>query len=93
VAEFVVGQTVRLSVEFRKADGTLGTPTTVTLHYQKGSATPTTNAAPTNDSTGKYHVDVELDTAGEWKYDWVSTGDPATVEEGRFTVRKRYIQT
>lgn len=89
----MVGQTVRLSVEFRKADGTLGNPSTVVLHYQKGSADPVTNAAPTNDATGKYHVDLDLDVAGEWKYDWVSTGDPATVEEGRFRVRKRYIQT
>lgn len=91
--QFVVGQTIRLSAEFRNSAGALANPTTVTVHYQKGNATPVTNAAPTNDSTGKYHIDVDLDEPGEWKYDWVGTGAVAAVEEGRFTVRKRYIQT
>ena len=38
------------------------------------------------DSVGVYHVDIDTDAEGAWKYRWTGTGNVATAKEGMFYV-------
>lgn len=43
---------------------------------------PTTAAGPPDivrDSAGNYHLDIVMDTPGDWMYYWVGTGDVVAV--------------
>lgn len=94
---FLQGNQIRVERTFKRglagADG-VGDPSTVTYKYRKpGSTTVTslvygTDAEVVRDSTGVYHVDLELDTAGIWTDWWVTTGQPDTVSEETFSVRR-----
>lgn len=86
---FVVGDSVRLSNVF-EVDGTATDPTTVTLVVTdpSGSATTYTYAGSTvtKDSTGTYHRDVTVSSAGVWSWKWVGTGTAADIANGQFEV-------
>jgi hypothetical protein len=43
------------------------------------------------DSTGKYHVDVDLTEPGVWKYRWRSTGVCQAAAQEQFTVRRENV--
>lgn len=89
--EFVVGQQVRIAARFYGSDGALTDPTAVTLQVKKGNADAST-VSTSNPSTGLYQADVSLDAAGDWRYDFVATGDVVAVIEGSFRVKPRVIQ-
>jgi protocatechuate 3,4-dioxygenase beta subunit len=40
----------------------------------------------TQDSAGVYHVDLDTDAEGAWKYRWTGSGNVATAKEGMFYV-------
>lgn len=89
INSYDIGDTVRLTAGFSNAAGALADPATVALTVTKPDGTLLAGTTPTNTSTGLYGYDLVPDMAGLWRYRWVSTGDPATAEEGVFFVRRR----
>jgi hypothetical protein len=88
---FDVGAVIKASVDI-SVDGTLTDPTTLVVKYRAPGGTTTTktygtDAAVVKDSTGKYHINVITDAAGEWSVRWVSTGTGAGAIEDTFHVR------
>lgn len=89
---YLTGNQLRVSAAFANNAGTAADPSTVTYKYRKpGSTTVTslvygTDAEVVKDSTGNYHVDLELDTAGLWTDWWVTTGTPKKTTRGTFAV-------
>lgn len=77
-----LGQPIRVSTEVRDISATLTDPLTVTLKVKKPDAASLTYAAPTKDSTGKYHQDIpadDLTLTGHYSFYWVTTGPAAGV--------------
>lgn len=91
---YITGNTLRRAAAFANAAGAAADPSTVTYKYRKpGSATVTslvygTDAEVVKDSTGNYHVDLELDTGGIWTDWWVTTGTPKKTTRGTFAVQE-----
>lgn len=56
-------------------------PSAATSTYTYG-----TDAALVKDSTGNYHIDLQLATAGTWHYRWDATGSFAGAQEGSIVV-------
>jgi hypothetical protein len=77
------GDLVRIAGVFKDVNGTLIDPTSVALRVTKPDALTSTPAV-TRDSTGNYHVDVDLTDAGRWYYTWISTGTGQAAENGEF---------
>lgn len=86
-----VGDSIRLSVAFTNSAGAAVDPGAVSLKVKAPGGTVTTytyaGATVTKDSTGNYHVDLDLPTAGEWLYRWAGTSSNKAATEGGFTVR------
>jgi hypothetical protein len=57
------------------------TPAGATTTYTYG-----TDVQLVKDSTGKYHVDVDANAAGQWSYRFEATGALQAAQEGVFTV-------
>jgi hypothetical protein len=96
VNAYDVGAAVEISTEVRNRAGTLVAPSTIRLLVRSPSGTVSTyTGAPTlvNDSTGKYHADIEVQAAGFWRYRWETTGDPTAAQERVFFVRKQRVST
>jgi hypothetical protein len=88
--EYDQGQLLRLTGTFKTGGVTPVDPAVVKLEYKKPGAARvelTYPATITKDSTGVYHADIDLDTAGSWVYRWFSTGAGQAAEPGDFTVR------
>lgn len=86
LSNYQKGDLVRLSAAFTV--GTVATdPTTVTCTVRDPSGTETT-PAPTKDSTGNYHVDVDLTAAksGVWVYGFTGSGACQAAMVGEFFV-------
>lgn len=62
---FFVGEKLPLEVEIRK-DGALQDPASITVTIYANGTAKVTDAAMTQDSTGKYHYDITFDEAGRW---------------------------
>lgn len=95
-----IGDMRRVSVAFTNASNAAADPTTVKLHVRKpysAQATTYTYNAPgspiVKDSTGAYHADLSLDTAGTWYYEWEGTGAVEAAEEGSFFVEGRLARS
>lgn len=91
ISVFSKGDLKRFSATFKNLAGTATDPTTVKFKYTKPSGTTTTlvyltDAALVKDSTGNYHVDLDLTEAGMWFYRWEGTGAVQETEDGEFTV-------
>lgn len=91
MSEFVLGEAVRVSAEFRNAAGTVADPTSVFFKHRnpEGTITPLvypTDAQLVKDSTGNYHVDIDANIAGTWHWRFYATGTGKTANEGNFTV-------
>lgn len=97
MTEYDVGDLARVTAVF--TDGETGAavdPDTVSLQYRPdGDETITlvygTDAEVVKDSTGHYHADIDLDSAGTWRYRWQSTGEGQAAEEGYFMVRTQMV--
>lgn len=106
MADYQVGDAVRLSAAFRAAtitytaDGVpsvalaLADPTTVELELSSPSGVTTTYTYPatiSKASTGIYYVEpVTWDEAGEWRAKWTGTGNVAQVESAAYVVADRW---
>ena len=93
VNQYDVGDLVRVSVVFRSIGDNVPTdPTGVTMKYRLGTGSATTlvygtDAGLVKDSTGGYHVDVDVDGDGTWYYRFAGTGAIQAAVEGSFVAR------
>ena len=81
-----VGDLERVQGTFRNSSGTLIDPTTVTFKARNPAGTITTYVYGTDsqvvkDSTGVYHVDWSLSSAGKWYFRIESTGTGQAADE------------
>ncbi len=87
------GDSVRVFATFKSTGGTVADPTVVRLRYRKPGSTTTvltystSSASITRSSTGAYHADLTVDTAGQWIYQWDSSGAVRASFEKTFRVR------
>ena len=88
-----------LRAPFRDISGTAADPTTVvlvlakpdrsTLHYSWPDAGD--DGTLVKESTGRFYIDVLLDSAGSWFWQLTGTGTVQTREEGEFWVRQSLV--
>ena len=82
-----IGDRVTLTATFTDSAGDAVAPTAVTLKVLDPSGnTTTTTSGFTNDSTGVYSYDVDIDEAGVWHYNFAGTGNAVAADEGEFRV-------
>lgn len=82
-----VGDRVTFTATFTTAAAVAVDPTTVTLKVLDPSGNTTTvTSGFTNDSTGVYSYEVDIDEAGVWRWRWAGTGDAVAADEGEFRV-------
>jgi len=92
-SEYDKGDQVRVSAAFTNAVGTAIDPTTVRFKYKTpASGTAVTlvygvDGALVKDSTGNYHVDIDLDLAGVYRFRWESVGTGKAASESFVVVR------
>jgi hypothetical protein len=85
-----VNENVRLFATFRSTAGTPTDPTVVRFKYQSPGSTTVTRTYPTSitrSSTGVYYSDLTVSTAGQWIYQWDSSGVVRSSYEKSFRVR------
>lgn len=90
------GDLQRVSAVFKNAAGTATDPTAVNFKYTKPAGTTVTlvyltDAALVKDSTGNYHVDLDVTDAGWWHYRFIGTGAVQAVDDGEFMVAPKAI--
>lgn len=88
---YQVGDLVRIAGAFTNAAGTAVDPTAVFAKYKDpgGITTALTygvDVALVRDSAGNYHVDVNADESGVWRYRFYSTGTGQAANEEQFIV-------
>lgn len=94
-----IGDVRRVSVVFTNAGSAVADPTTIKLHVRKPFSAQATSytygvgGTIVKDSTGNYHADLSLDTAGTWYYEWEGTGAVEVAEEGSFFVEGRQARS
>ena len=84
---------MRCSAVFTNSSGTAIDPTAVLFKVTNPAGTPTTytygeDDELVKDSVGNYHVDVDANAAGVWRYRFYSTGTGQAAEEGMFIVEE-----
>ena len=85
------GSLVKVPVTFADDDGDAQDPTTVKFQVadpsgNTASYTYGTDDEVVKDSTGNYHLNVDCDESGLWKWHRYSTGTGQASDEGRFYV-------
>lgn len=88
-----VGDLVRLTGTFTDADGVATDPTAITIRIKTPARVETTytygvDAGVERDSTGVYHIDVDITQVGTWFYRWAGTGAVKAAQENVLTVRE-----
>jgi hypothetical protein len=83
---YEIGSLVRLTCTFTAA-GVAADPGTVTVHLRAPDGTVTTPAA-VKDSTGVYHVDVNVTDDGDWRYRFIGTTPAQASVSGIFVARE-----
>ena len=73
INEYLPGQKVRISASFTNSAGTEADPSDVILTV-KAPTGVTSTPTVSRDSTGIYHADVTLNSAGQWHYRWTGSG-------------------
>ena len=92
-----IGDVVRLSNAMTvTSTGSAVDPGALTLVIQDPTGLQTayvygTDAELVKDSTGNYHCDVTVSTAGKWRFRWTSTGSAVGSEESVFLVKARRV--
>jgi hypothetical protein len=86
-----IGDAIRCSVEF-KANSVLTDPSVVTFKLKNPAGTETTyvygtDAQLVRDSTGAYHVDVDISSAGIYYYRFVGSGTLKAASESKFSIK------
>lgn len=90
------GDLARVTALFKNAAGTATDPTAVSFKYTKPSGTTVTlvyltDAGLVKDSTGNYHVDIDITEAGWWHNSFIGTGAVQAVEHAEFNVMPKAI--
>lgn len=86
-----LGDLVRVSGTFKTQAGAAIDPSTVSFEFRRPDGTVTSYAYPATivrDSLGTYHVDIDANAPGTWRYRWESTGTGQAAEEGAFVVKE-----
>jgi hypothetical protein len=91
------GDVRRVSVAFTNILGAAADPTAVYLYVKKPGLGYTTltygvDAAIVKPSTGNYYADLDLDTVGQWLFEWAGTGAVTANEGGQFRVSARVVR-
>lgn len=90
--EYDLGDLVRCSGSFTTTAGAAMDPAAVFFKVKDPEGTVSTpiqygvDAALVKDSTGNYHVDVDANKSGTWRYRFYSTGNGQAADEGSFNV-------
>ena len=76
---YSVGDLIQISATWTNAVGTATDPTAVFAQYRNPSGDLTAltygvDVALVRDSAGAYHVDIDANEAGTWRYRFYSTG-------------------
>jgi len=88
-----VGDVVRVLGTYRSTAGAVGDPTVVRVKYRAPGSTMVTFTFSTGGtditkvSTGVYRSDVQVNTAGVWRYRWDSSGALRAAGEKQFRVK------
>ena len=87
-----VGDSTRLSNDFKDVDGVLTDPTTIVLKVKDPSGTTDVytyaSAQVERDATGQYHRDIAIDEPGTWHWRWEGAGAIVAVDEDFFYVTR-----
>lgn len=91
MSDFVLGELVRVSAAFTNLVGAAADPAAVRFKYKdpEGAATSLVygvDAALVRDSEGNFHVDIDANQPGTWKWKFYATGTGQTADTGSFTV-------
>lgn len=89
-------QTIRIKARVRNIDGVLTNPQSIEFELEKPGETSystyNTNTGVTNESTGIYYIDLDVDMVGKWKYSWFTYGNVTSSWKGFFQVEdSRYV--
>jgi hypothetical protein len=90
--QYDIGDEVRCTGTFTDESGTAQDPASVAFRFKAPSATTATayvygtDAEVVKDSTGVYHVDLDITEAGTWYTRWSATGVGQAAGEGQFYV-------
>jgi hypothetical protein len=87
-----IGDLVRVSNAFTNTAGAAADPTDVYMQYKTPRGETTTlhygvDVALVKDSTGTYHVDVDVTESGKWWVRFYSTGTNQAASEDFFLVQ------
>lgn len=87
------GDLVRIAGTFTTAAGNASDPAAVVAYYRDPAGTTTTltygtDAELVRDSTGVYHVDVDANQPGTWRYSFRGTGTGQAADESYFRVAR-----
>ena len=96
MAAYDVGDVVRLTAAITNADDAALDPTAVYCAVKDPAGATTTNkygvaTELVRDSEGNYHLDTNVDTAGNWHHAWYSSGSGRAAAEGTFNVRAVHV--
>lgn len=91
INHFTYGERIRGVFTVVDFQGSPVDPTTVKFHILTPSSVVTVyeygvDPDIVNDSVGVYHIDIDTDEEGAWKYRWEGSGNVATATEGIFYV-------
>lgn len=90
MASFVVGSSAKLTVQFKNDLGNAADPEVVALKVMTPSGSISTytfaDAEVTRDATGSFYKNIDLPTAGTWKYRWEGQGTVTAATEAEIEV-------
>lgn len=97
MAQYDLGDSIRITGTFTDAAGTATDPAVVTFTYTDPNGTSTTytygaDAELVKSSTGVYYVDIVTSLEGAYYWRWVSTGAGAAADEGQFWVTRTVVR-
>lgn len=96
ISVYQKGDLARATGVFTDTNGDPVDPTGLTFTMTSPSGIVTayvygTDAALVQSVAGTYYVDVNLNESGDWRYQWVATGNGQTVGDGQWIVEPSYF--
>jgi len=93
---FDKGDEVRVQTTFTDGDGVAIDPDAVLFKFSDPSGNTTSyeygaDAELVKDGTGVYHVDIDCDEAGEWRWKFYSTGTGQAADEDSFIIDQSWF--
>lgn len=92
---FELNDSVRAATVFKNTSGTAVDPANVFFKFKTPGRVETiyqygVDVELVKDSTGNYHVDIDANETGIWKWKFYSTGSGQAADAGRFTIQNNY---